>query len=81
MKTIFSLFFRGQLFALLLFVFFLWTFWTLFVIITFLKLSGAVSLIIVTHPTLGDYDLNKLKSKLPEEASTQGSIFWLNSYR
>lgn len=43
-------------------------------------LSGAVALMISTHPTLGDYDLNKLKSKLPEDASTQSAVFWLNSY-
>lgn len=36
---------------------------------------------IVTYPKLGDYVLNKLESKLPEEASTQGSVFRLNSYR
>lgn len=47
------------------FVFFPWTFWAMFVIITFFTLSGAVSLMIVTYPKLGDYVLNKLESKLP----------------
>lgn len=62
------------------FLFFPWTFWAMFVIITFFTLSGAVSLMIVTYPKLGDYVLKKLEFKLPEEASTQGSVFRLNSY-